>query len=115
MYKKIKEFLSQFQFADDDKKKSESIKYILDTLSEAEKTNKVLDFTKLEDVEYSPNPMLDRKGKLLFNTRTFMIMYNEYVEKVKYVKTEIANIVRENYVIMRDISNKPRKDKQEGE
>jgi len=102
--KKLKNFLELFDYADDDKKKTETISYILDVLERSETEGSVLEFEKLEDITFNPNPLLDHHGRVMFNTKTFISFYNDYVNRVKYVKSEIANLVRQDYLIMRDIS-----------
>lgn len=114
--KKLTEFLKLFSYADDDKKKKESIDYIIERLETAEKENKILTFEKLGDIEYSPNPLLDRQGKLMFDTKSFIKFYEDYASKVQFVRTEIANLVRETWLIASDIAHTPmEKNKDEDE
>lgn len=106
-YGSIKRFLQLFSYADDDKKKNETIEYILETLKQSETENKVLEFEKLKDESYSPNPLLNYKGDLMFNTKSFLNMFNEYETRVKYVQTEVAKLVYQDYLILNDFIEKP--------
>ena len=106
-YASIKRFLQLFSYADENKKKNETIEYIIDILKQAEMENKVLEFKKLEDESYSPNPLLTYKGELMFDTKSFLKMYNEYENRVKYVQTEVAKLVYQDYLILNDFIEKP--------
>ena len=104
---KIREFLNLFSYANDDAKKKETINYIISVLSKAEEENKILEFDELNKIEYSPNPLINRKGKVMFNTKTFLTFYNDWIDKTLYVKTEVANLLRESMLILNDMADVP--------
>ena len=104
--KNMRQFLSCFDF----KNRKEGVNYIIETIKSAESTNKILEFTDLLDDKFLPNPILDKDGKLLFDTKSLIDACNEWVKKIQYVNTEIATLVRENYLIMRDIAKTPLKE-----
>ena len=108
--KKAKEFLGLFQFSDNQKTKNKLIEYIITTAKTAEETKKVLTFNELEKLENLPNPFVDHHGHLFVDTDAFLDMVSDYCKKTKYVKTEIAKVIRETYAVLHTIAITPMKE-----
>lgn len=104
---RFRRFLNLFAYGDDDSKRRECVNYIVETVAKADAEKKILQFAKLAEPEFMPNPCVDSAGTLFIDTRQLWQMYDEWVSKTRFVEIEVANLVHENYMIMRDMAKKP--------
>src|SRR5574344_830607 len=100
--KQFKEFLMLFQYGLEDTDKKYCIDYILNIMEKADKDKINYTFDELADEKYLPNLCVGHDGKLFIDSRKMLEMFYDYLSKTKYVKTEVANIVRESFAIMHD-------------
>lgn len=106
---KFRRFLNLFAYGEEDSRRKECVQYIIDTMTRAESEKRILRFDKLADIGNMPNPCVDSSGTLFIDTRKMWQMYDEWCAKVRFIEIEAANLVHENYMIMRDIAKCPPK------
>lgn len=102
--KPFKEFLKLTNQHPDAKKREEINSYIIQIMIQSEESNEVLEFELLKDSSYFPNICIDNVGELFLNTRSMFELYNDYINGVQYVKTEVATLCRNKFLVLHEIA-----------
>ena len=103
--KEFKEFLKLLQFPEGKEKELQD--YIITIMGKAEKEGVALSFDYLAKPTNSPNPCLSHDGTLYLDTEKLRLVFEEWKENVKYVKTEAAQLALEKYRILHDSAAHP--------
>ena len=90
--KEFKEYIKLFPFPEGKEKELQD--YIVAIMTKSEKDKKTYDFDYLGKDDNLPNPCVGHDGKLCINTASMRLMFEEFKQSVKYVKTEVAQLVQ---------------------